>query len=62
VSTHEDQDVPIECWDWVVSQSVGRTDNVVEYLVVGGDPRYPTEGRKSRKQVVGKLACQRSFA
>lgn len=45
------QGVPIERGDRVVTQTVDGTDNVVEDLVVGGDPTHPVEHRERGEDV-----------
>lgn len=41
--TYQDQDVPIECRNRVVSKTIYRSDNIVQDLIVWGNPRHPIE-------------------
>ena len=53
--TYQDQNVPIESRDGVVSQTIDRSDDVVEDLVVGCNPGHPVESRQSKEDVIGEL-------
>jgi hypothetical protein len=43
--TYQDQDVPIESRNRVVSKTIDRSNDIVENLVVGCNPRHPVESR-----------------
>lgn len=52
---YQDQDIPIESRDGVVSETIDRSDDVIEDLVVWCNPGHPVEGRQSKEDVVGEL-------
>jgi hypothetical protein len=53
--TYQDQDIPIESGNGVVSETIDRSDDIIENLVVGCNPRHPVESRQSKEDVIGEL-------
>jgi hypothetical protein len=53
--TYQDQDIPIESRNRVVSKTIDRSDDIIENLVVGCNPGHPVESRQGKEDVIGEL-------
>ena len=53
--TYQDQDVPIESRNRVVSKTIYRSDNIIEDLIIGCNPGHPVESRQGKEDVIGEL-------